>query len=201
MDLKSLPSTLLYSMARYRWKYGRKDLETYIKNIWFVDPIYKHKTGHRPRWGYGSTIPDADLEVVKGCQALMREFCTLSDLEVETLLISKSTLDAAKYSVKHKGERLVPEAEAKFLELCKGRKSRLNALLTYCGRWDMMPENMTEITLVAGFEGGRRGQIGSDFMKKLSDNKRRCRELLAQIMKMEGIGEDEPIAKIMERLG
>ena len=125
----------------------------------------------------------------------------MGDLELEELLVARSTLDAANYSIKIKGSRLEQGPERELLERCKGKKSRLNALLTYCGKWDIMPDNMTEITMVAGFEGGRRGRIGSDFIKKLAENKRKCRALLSQIMKLEGIGEDEPIKRIMERLG
>ena len=202
VDFKKLPAKTLYMMARIRWRYGRPDrTDTYISNGWFLEPIYKHLTGKKPRWGWNNQISSEEIPFAEKSKEVMREFCCMTEAEVEELLVSHSTLDAANYSVRVKGARLEPGPERELLERCKGKKSRLNALLTYCGKWDIMPENMTEITMVAGFEGGRRGRIGVDFMKKLADNKRRCKDLLAQIMKLEGIGEDEPIKRIMERLG
>lgn len=201
VKIEELPASVLYAVARLRWRYGRDRLDTYIKQPWFMEPLYKHVTGRRPKWAWGQQIPEEDGRVLASCGEVMREFCAKSESEVENLLVSRSTLDAANYSVRVKGARLEDAAEREFLERCKGKKSRFNALMTYCGKWDIMPENMTEVTMVAGFEGGRRGRIGADFMKKLSDNKRRCKDLLSQIMKLEGIGEDEPIKKIMERLG
>jgi hypothetical protein len=130
----------------------------------------------------------------------MRDFCSLSDLEAETALVNRSVTEAAKFSIKAKNQRLYPDVENLLMEKCKGKKSRLNALLTYCGHWGLVPDNMTEITIIAGFEGGRRGDLGKEFMRKLAANKKHCRELLEQIMKMDGISENEPITKIMERL-
>lgn len=201
-EIKKMPAATLYAMMRMRKRYGSSDrIGNYINNAWFLEPAFKHLTGRRPSWGWSKPIPEGDVEFAEKSREIMREFCSEDDGELESLLVSKSTLDAAKYSISYKGQRLQPDAERIFLERCKGKKSRINALLTYCGKWDIMPDNMTEITLVAGFEGGRRGRIGADFIKKLSANKRKCRELLAQIMKLEGIGEDEPIRTIMERLG
>lgn len=200
-EIKKMPAATLYAMLRTRRRYGSPDrIGTYLNNAWFLEPVFKHLTGRRPRWGWNNQIPEDDVIFADKSREIMREFCSEDDGELEILLVSKSTLDAANYSIRYKGERLQPDAENLFLERCKGKKSRFNALLTYCGKWDIMPENMTEVTMVAGFEGGRRGKIGADFIKKLSANKRKCRELLAQIMKLEGIGEDEPIRTIMERL-
>lgn len=202
MDLKTLPAAALYSMAKSRRRYGHPDrIDSYIQSGWFLEPVFKHLTGRKPRWGWNSKMTEDEKPLAEKCIAIMREFCAMGDLEVEELLVSRSTLDAANYSIKIKGARLERGPERELLERCKGKKSRLNALLTYCGEWDIMPDNMTEITMVAGFEGGRRGSIGSDFIKKLAENKRKCRDLLSQIMKLEGIGEDEPIWRIMERLG
>ena len=206
MDFKTFPAGVLYSMARNRRRYGLPDcIEKYVKNAWFLEPVFKHLTGRRPRWHWHPTdrcpVPEGDAPFAEKSEEIMREFCMMGEEELEALLVSRSTLDAANYSIRLKGARLEPGPERELLERCKGKRSRLNALLTYCGRWDIMPDNMTEITMVAGFEGGRRGKIGSDFIKKLSENKRRCKNLLSQIMKLEGIGEDEPIKKIMERLG
>lgn len=202
MDFSKFSAKEIYNLARTRHRYGSPDrIETYLDNAWFVEIVFKNITGRRPNWGWGREIPKEDEKAADESKAITQEFCLLSDCEVEKLLVSKSTLDAANYSIKIKNRRLEPEAERELLERCKGKKSRLNALLSYCGKWDIMPENMTEITMVAGFEGGRRGRIGADFMKKLAENKRKCKDLLAQIMNLEGISEDEPIKKIMERLG
>lgn len=202
MDIKTLPASALYAMAKTRLRYGLPDrIDTYINNGWFLEHVFKHLTGKKPRWGWNNKITDEEVPFAEKSKEIMREFCAMGELEVESLLVSKSTLDAANYSIKVKGARLEPGPERELLERCKGAKSRLNALLTYCGRWDIMPDNMTEITMVAGFEGGRRGRIGTDFIKKLVENKRKCKDLLSQIMKLEGIGEDEPIKRIMERLG
>lgn len=199
MDFKTLPAADLYSMAKNRNMYGAIDkIGNYIEDAWFLEPVYKHLTGKRLRY---TKITDEERPFAEKAMEIMREFCALSDLEVEELLVSRSTLDAANYSIKVKKARLEQGPEREFLERCKGKKSRLNALLTYCGRWDIMPDNMTEITMIAGFEGGRRGRIGTNFIKKLVENKRKCRDLLSQIMKLEGIGEDEPIKRIMGRLG
>jgi hypothetical protein len=206
-ELGKMNANTIYLMAKARWRYGRADrIESYFNNAWFLSPVLKHLTGKIPRWGWNSTgwkntVSPEDIPAVEKSIAIMREFCSMTEAEVEQLLVSRSTLDAAKYSVGVKGSRLEPGPERELLERCKGKKSRLNALLTYCSKWDIMPDNMTEITMVAGFEGGRRGRIGVNFIKKLADNKRKCKDLLSQIMKLEGIGEDEPIKKIMERLG
>jgi hypothetical protein len=207
-ELGKMSANAIYVMAKNRFRYGRSEkIESYINNAWFLTPVFKHLTGRTPRWGWNSTgwkdaavVPE-DVPVVEKSMAIMREFCGMTEAEVEQLLVSRSTLDAAKYSVGVKGSRLEPGPERELLERCKGKKSRINALLTYCGKWDIMPDNMTEITMVAGFEGGRRGRIGVNFIKKLAENKKKCKDLLSQIMKLEGIGEDEPIKKIMERLG
>lgn len=201
-DLKKIPASQLYAMAKNRRRYGSQDrIANYIGNGWFLEPVFKHLSGKRPRWGWGNQPSAEEAPFAEKSKEVMLAFCAMSDQEVENLLVSRSTLDATRYSIGVKGERLHPEVEKVLLERCKGKKSRINALLTYCGHWDIMPENMTEITMIAGFEGGRRGKIGKDFIKKLTVNKRKCRELLAQIMKLEGIGEDEPIRRIMERLG
>lgn len=202
VDLQKLPAKTLYSMARNRRRYGSPDrIDTYVNNSWFVEPVFKHLSGKKPRWGWSTKMTDEERPFAEKSVEVMREFCRMSDQEVEGLLVARSTLDATKYSISIKGGRLHPEVEKVLLERCKGKKSRMSALLTYCGKWEIMPENMTEITMVAGFEGGRRGRIGTEFMKKLAANKRKCKDLLAQIMKLEGIGEDEPIKRIMERLG
>lgn len=204
METDSLPVGVLYSMAMNRWRYGRTQDQVAIRidSHWFMGQLYKHLGGERPVWGgNGYQFEGRNKETFKKAQEIMREFCSLSDLEVENILVNRSVSESARYSIKVKHERLLPEAEATFLERCKGMKSRTSSLLSYCGQWEIMPENMTEITMVAGFDGGRRGKMGEDFMKKLAANKRRCRDLLAQIMRLEGIGEDEPIKTIMARLG
>jgi hypothetical protein len=195
-EIEKMNAATFRSVMKMRRRYG-----SYINNAWFLEPAFKHLTGRRPRWGWKGDIPEADKDPAEKSREIMREICSMPDRDLEVMLVSKSTLEAANYSIKVKGERLCPEAERLLLERCKGKKSRFAALLSYCGRWDIMPENMTEVTMVAGFEGGRRGRIGVDFIKKLTENKRKCKELLAQIMKLEGIGEDEPIKRIMERLG
>lgn len=194
IDISKLPSKVLFAVVRTRMRHGRDpDRLEYNKRLgWFISPIHQHLQ----REGR-STAPN---DLIESSVQFMLDFCAMSDLEVEKILVSRSSLDTVRYSLSMKGSRLHPEAERIFLERCKGKKSRMNALLTYCGKWEIMPENMTEITMVAGFEGGRRGRIGTDFMKKLAENKRRCKELLEQIMKLDGISEDEPISKIMERL-
>jgi hypothetical protein len=176
-------------------------IHNYEKQNWFCEVAYKKITGSPPRFPWGSKLTDDQESNLEQAWVFTRNFCGLAEEEVERILLSRSTLDLARYSIKVKGERLVPSVEREFLEKCKGKKSRINALLSYCGHWEIMPENMTEITMVAGFEGGRRGRIGSEFMKKLAENKRRCKDLLTQIMKLEGISEEEPISKIMARLG
>jgi hypothetical protein len=202
IELGKMTANAIYMMAKNRFRYGQPDrIDSYVNNAWFLEPVFKHLTGKSPRWGWNKVISPEEAPAAEKSLRIMREFCGMMEAEVEQLLVSRSTLDAANYSVKIKGSRLEPGPERELLERCKGKKSRLNALLTYCGRWDIMPDNMTEITMVAGFEGGRRGRIGVNFIKKLAENKRKCRDLLSQIMKMEGIGEDEPIKKIMERLG
>lgn len=200
-EIEKMKADTLSSMMKMRWRYGSLDrIENFIDKSWFIDPAFKHFTGRRPRWGWKNEQPEADKDFVNKSGELMREICSMSDRDLELMLVSKSTLAAANYSIKVKTGRLCPDAERHFLERCKGKKSRFAALLSYCGKWEIMPDNMTEVTMVAGFEGGRRGKIGVDFMKKLSANKRKCKDLLAQIMKLEGIGEDEPIKRIMERL-
>jgi hypothetical protein len=201
-ELGKMNANTIYLMAKARFRYGRPDrIESYVMSAWFLAPVFKHITGKSPRWGWNKVVCPEEAPAAEKSILIMREFCSLSEAEVEQLLVSRSTLDAAKYSVSVKGSRLEPGPERELLERCKGKKSRLNALLTYCSKWDIMPDNMTEITMVAGFEGGRRGRIGVNFIKKLAENKRKCKDLLSQIMKLEGIGEDEPIKKIMERLG
>jgi hypothetical protein len=202
MDLKTLPAKTLYTMAHYRWSYSRSrgELDNYINNAWFLSPVFKELTGKTPRWGWQNNVSAEDKPFADQSAEIMRKFCEMTDAEVEGLLVSRSTLDAAHYSIRYKRSRLDPAVEREFMEKCKGKKSRMNALVTYCGKWEIMPENMTEITMIAGFEGGRRGRIGSDFIKKLAENKRKCRDLLTQIMKLEGIDENEPITKILERL-
>jgi hypothetical protein len=202
LDISTFSAAEIYSLARTRKRYGGPDrIETYANNAWFCEVPYKHLAGARPRWRWDHLPTPEEQKNLQFAREFMREFCSMSDEEVENLLVSRSTLDATKYSVSVKGERLCPTVEATFLERCKGKKSRMNAMLSYCGKWDIMPENMTEITLVAGFDGGRRARIGKDFLKKLESNKRRCKELLTQIMKLEGISEEEPISQIMARLG
>lgn len=207
-EIEKMNAATFRSVMKMRRRYGSSDrIGTYINNAWFLEPAFKHLTGRRPKWGWkgatwtGRPVTEADKDPADKSREIMLEICSMPDRELEVMLVSKSTLEAANYSIKVKGERLCPEAERLLLERCKGKKSRFAALLSYCGRWDIMPENMTEVTMVAGFEGGRRGRIGVDFIKKLTENKRKCKELLAQIMKLEGIGEDEPIKRIMERLG
>lgn len=196
MDFKTMPAKTLYTIANYRWRYSRSNnLNAHINAAWFLTPVFKELTGKTPRWGC-----DEDKEAKDQSAEIMRKFCEMTDAEVEGLLVSRSTLDAANYSIRYKQSRLDPAVEREFMEKCKGKKSRMNALIIYCGKWDIMPENMTEITIVAGFEGGRRGRIGSDFIKKLAENKRKCKDLLIQIMKFEEINENEPITKILERL-
>lgn len=204
MDL-NLPANVLYSIATDRWKYGRDPsrLEDRIINgTWFMRRIYFHLGGKQPTWEHptGYVYSEKDKGIMLKAQEFMREFCALTDSEIELALVSKSVTEASKFSVKVKGARFEPEVEKVFFERCKGKKRTLNALLTYCGKWGLMPENMTEITLVAGFEGGYRGELGKEFMKKLAENKRRCRDFLAEIMKMNGISESDPISKIMEQL-
>jgi hypothetical protein len=168
----------------------------------FIQRIHSHMGGEPPIWqhGKGYVYEGRSKKILEKAQDFMREFCCLTDAEVEAELVNRSVAEAAKYSIKAKGERLAPDAEKVFLERCKGKKSRLASLMTYCGRWGIMPDNMTEITLVAGFEGGRRGRIGTEFMKKLMANKKNCRELLEQIMKMNDIPETEPISRVLEHL-
>lgn len=203
LDPNSLPTKLFKEILKMRCMYSEK-IEEYIKTDWFCDRIYGYITRNNlGSMGYLSDDKnerEAQLQAATKARDFMRDFCRMSESDVESILVSKSTLDAANYSIKFKNERLASEAEKLFLERCKSKKSRLNALLMYCGKWDIMPENMTEITIIAGFEGGRRGEKGKEFMKKLAVNKRKCKELLAQIMKLEGIAENEPISKIMERL-
>lgn len=203
MDL-DLPANVLYGVATERWKYGRNPLhlENRLNSAWFLRRIYAHMGGRQPTWEHptGYVYSEKDKKILLKAQEFMREVCALTEDEVDMALVSKSVTEAAKFSVKVKGQRFSPEVEKVFFERCKGKKRTLNALLTYCGKWGLMPENMTEITLVAGFEGGYRGELGKEFMKKLAENKRQCRDFLVQIMKMDGIGEDEPIAKLMERL-
>lgn len=203
IELAKLSTKTIYAIATTRWRYGR-DPEVYAAvdfSPMFISPLLSAFSKVRPLWRNGVySYPDEIKSVAEACFVFMKEFCAMSDLDVETHLVSRSTLDAARYSIKVKGERLHPDVEAILMERCKGKKSRMNALLMYCGKWDIMPDNMTEITMVAGFEGGRRGKIGADFIKKLGENKRKCRDLLSQIMKLEGIGDEEPISKIMERL-
>lgn len=202
MEISDFSAADVYSLARLRRRYGTPDrIQNYEKQHWFCEVAYRKITGRRPKFPWGSKLTDEQESNLEKAWVFTRNFCALSEEGVERIILSRSTLDLSRYSTKVKGERLVPSVEREFLEKCKGKKSRINALLSYCGHWEIMPENMTEITMVAGFEGGRRGRIGADFMKKLADNKRRCKDLLAQIMKLEGIGEDEPIARIMERLG
>ena len=203
IELAKLSAKTLYSVSTIRWRYGRnpETLERSAEQHWFISPLFSTFSKARPTWRDGGYSYPAEVKsIAEACFGFMGEFCAMSDLDVEMLLVSRSTLDAARYSIKVKGERLHPDVEAILMERCKGKKSRMNALLMYCGKWDIMPDNMTEITMVAGFEGGRRGRIGADFIKKLGENKRKCRDLLSQIMKLEGIGEEEPISKIMERL-
>ena len=205
LDLDKFEAKEIYSLAINRWRYGRPDqIDTSIKSTWFLEVPYKKLTGSKPRWhlenGNHKLTPEQTRDFDASVK-FMREFCSMSDEEIETIIVSRSTLDAANYSTRVKKERLSPSVEKTFMERCKGKKSRMNALLSYCGHWGLVPENMTEITIVAGFEGGRRGRIGANFIKKLDENKKKCGELLAQIMKLEGISEEEPIKKIMERLG
>jgi len=211
MDFKTLPAKTLYTMAHYRWRYSRSrnDFKTYINNAWFLTPVFKELTGKNPRWGlatrtlaggWQNNISAEDKPFADQSAEIMTKFCEMTDAEVEGLLVSRSTLDAAHYSIRYKRSRLDPAVEREFMEKCKGKKSRMNALIIYCGKWEIMPENMTEITMIAGFERGRRGRIGSDFIKKLAENKRKCKDLLVQIMSLEGIDENEPITKILERL-
>lgn len=210
LDLAAVPVSFLYSISNTRWRYGRNPelLNSYIteNNHWFVERAFSALGGKRPHYGntggttWGYVYDPASKEILKKAQEFMRDFCMKSDVEIENLLVSRSVVEATKYSIKTKGQRLEPDVEKAFLERCKGKKSRLSSLMNYCGHWGIMPENMTEITLVAGFEGGRRGEVGKGFIKKLTAEKKKCRDLIAQIMKLEGIGEDEPIKKIMESL-
>ena len=204
METSSIPAGILYNMAMQRWRYGRtaEKLALRIDSHWFVSRLHKHLGGKNPSWdGSGYKMDVGSMDSFKKSQDLMREFCSLTDDEVEDILVARSVAEASRYSIKVKQERLLPGPESRFLERCKGMKSRISSLMSYCGHWDIMPENMTEITMVAGFDGGRRGKMGEAFIKKLTANKRKCRDLLAQIMKFEGIGEDEPIKAIMARLG
>lgn len=204
MKPDDLPTNVLYSVSTTRWRDGRDPsmMEKRLANVWFVERIYRHMGGKRPNWVHptGYVYEPEDIKILERAKEFMREFCSMDDTELELLLINKSLTDAAKFSVKVKGERFTPEAEKVFLEGCKGKKRMLNALLMYCGKWGIMPDNMTEITMLAAFEGGRRGDLGKEFMKKMADRKRWCRDLLDQIMRMNGISESEPISTIMERL-
>jgi hypothetical protein len=204
METSSIPTGVLYSMSMQRWRYARTPdaLAMRIDSHWFVQRLHKHLGGKSPIWtGSGYSMGEDSKDSFKKAQQIMREFCSLSDEEVEDMLVSRSVVEASRYSIKVKNQRLLPGPEGKFLERCKGMKSRTSSLLSYCGHWDIMPENMTEITMIAGFEGGNRGRMGEIFIKKLTANKRKCKELLAQIMKLEGIAENEPISTIMARLG
>lgn len=204
MDLEKMPANVFYSIAVERWKYGRdpQNLEDRLNSSWFTKRIYSYMGGKQPTWEHpkGYVYTKKDEQILLEAQAFMREVCGLTDEEVELALISKSVTEAAKFSVKVKFERFGPELEKVFFDKCRGKKRTLKALLTYCGHWGILPENMTEITLVAGFEGGYRGELGKEFMKKLAKSKRQCRDLVEQIMRMDGISASDPISRIMERL-
>lgn len=205
MDLSKIPGGVLYSVVVTLHRYRGQDLSAHLESgsYYFMQRIYSHFGGKSPRWepGKGYIYEGKNLECLEKAKEFMREFIQLGEDEVERALVERSVAEAAKYSVKVKNKRFSPEVERLFLERCKGKKSRLTSLMSYCGKWGIIPENMTEITLVAGFEGGRRGDLGKEFMERLGEYKAKCKEMLAQIMEIEGIGEDESIATIMGKLG
>lgn len=205
MDLSEISGGVLYSVIANLHRYRGQDFLNHIENgsYYFMQRIYSHFGGKSPAWepGTGYTYEGKNLECLERAKEFMREFILLGEDEMERALVEKSVAEAAKYSIKVKNKRFSPEVERLFLERCKGKKSRLTSLMSYCGKWGIIPENMTEITLVAGFEDGRRGDLGKEFIERLSEYKAKCKEMLAQIMKIEGIGEDESIATIMGKLG
>lgn len=205
MDFSNIPSSVLYSVIASLHRYRGRNLAEMVDSgsHYFVQRIYSHFGGTNPRWEplRGYFYEGKNLKCLEKAKEFMREFIQLSEDEMERALVEKSVAEAAKYSVKVKNKRFSPGVEAFFLERCKGKKSRLTSLMSYCGKWGIIPENMTEITLVAGFEGGRRGDLGKEFMERLAENKLKCKELLAQIMEIEGISESEPITTILEKLG
>lgn len=205
MDFSKVPGNVLYGAACAVHRYRGENFEDLLQrdSHYWMGSIYSHFGGKNPPWspGKGYFYEAGNLGALEKSRAFMRELFVLSDAEIESALVSKSVTEAAKYSVKVKQGRFFPEVEKLFFDRCRGKKSRLSALMSYCTAWGIIPENMTEVMLVAGFEDSRRGHLSKEFMKKLAENKRKCKELLAQIMEIEGISESEPITTILGKLG
>lgn len=204
MDFSKIPANVLYGAACAAHRRRGDDFENLLQmnSHYWMGSVYSHFGGKSPPWGpLGGYFYEAgDLEALEKARDFMREFFGLTASEIESALVSKSVTEAAKYSVKVKMGRFIPEVEKLFFDRCRGKKSRLSALMSYCTAWSIIPENMTEVTLVAGFEDSRRGHLSKEFIKALAENKRKCKELLAQIMEIEGISESEPITTILEKL-
>jgi hypothetical protein len=113
--------------------------------------------------------------------------------ELEIFIASRSPSSAATIAVSH-NRRLCPEAEKKVTEKAKHKAT----LLSYCGKFGIVLDDMSKITLKASFED--KSWREKNYIKKIEDTKKQLKDFLSQMVCIGQIDPNQTVQDLIQNL-
>ena len=171
----TLPLSFVIDMcSKKRTRSQSKDIDYYM-SIW-------NRAGRGPApISVGSFIRSA------------KEWAESNLEELEDILMNRSTASAVTWATRN--GRLLNEK--KFMELCRNTELGRKHWAKYCYTFMIIPENHAEIMLEATFGNSANSK---EYVKKIQRAKRKCRSFIIQLMKSDGVSENDLIRTLLEKL-